>query len=1391
MNKIYKVIFSKKTGRLVVANEIKSSLRKGMRTLSAVCPAIFLMSANIASANPASGFYTNSIFTDKNGQEILNLNYYGQAQNNGPTVGDGSIGAGENAVSFGAGEYWKPLGNLDQPQYYISSLEVNRGSGAYDGVQWVRGSYWVVGYDEESQAVAVKEVKVDQRICSSWSDCEEKGYSSWANRDLTAEEQLDIFNSFVDTTDVGIEGAVTKWTAVMQRKLVNVAPGEISATSTDAVNGAQLYEIQQEIANGSDYLSVNATDAGADPTTSAKAIGARSTAIGEMATATGSKGVAIGYKSSSEAENSIALGTESKTLREDLLTGEVHGVVSVGSSSQDNGFNRRIINVADGVNASDAATVGQIDKAAEDLLGVTVSRNTDGKLTASDIGSTGETTVSEAIGSIKTAVDLINEGTFGEGAQTSVTQIAQQAAQTAVEVKSSDDRLAINANQADDQSKTTYSLSIKADGTVSSGNTGLVTGGAIFNETRPTNGSYVLSTKSAAENLNALDQQVKTNADSLTLKANADASGINITNWRTALGGGTIGAGSDGFVTGQVVAEETRVDQDGTYIKATNSSADNLAILDQQLTSKASADLSNLTLAGKTAIAGLIDVKSNTDAHLSVDSSIDDKGIRHITLGVNADGTVGGTNDAGIVTGETVEGALNSSVQGILTGISTDGNAFHTAIRNEAKDAVKFKLVDGEEALILTTDSTQDSTTYSLGLQLASKLEDGSALPVSSGLVFTELGKVANAEITDANIDAWQLKLGDGTVTSGNSGLVTGGTVAQAIHDSLSNLDGTEAGNAVAETAQKAINIKAADGQTLVKVSKFSQDSDGSNLDTYTIDLALAQDLSTGKSGLITADVLRNEVRSTKDGTYVLQSKTVGENLLALDSSLSGVNNEINNLRDFDNLSVTAIKNLNSHVASSFTIQATEDSPLNVTNTVNDQTGVKTWTIDVNDSGKIEEGNTNLVTGDTVWDYVKDFTTGAGFAAIDASNITVDAWHARLGTQVNSVSISASNSGFVTGQEVFNEVRVPDTPSENSYSYLSAENTAAANMIALDKGLTKMKDLEGLTDVGKEEIGKIAADAIKLTAGNHVDILQDDSSKAWTISVKDTGKVAENDVELVTGGTVWSYVSEATSNLAAVDAGNIQTESWLAALGTSSGSDAISSANSRFVTGAEIHSEVRPVDNGHYVATSQSTGDNLLALDQGLFKVNSTVFDGDGNLKLSLNDLSNLTDDGKSVISLTAQNAVKVSSESSALTITPTSESDSLNYVLSLKTSDQEGADSTALVTSGTLEEVLASQSGEITENLAGKADVNAANITGENLTAWQTTLANNAAVAAGNNGLISGGMLFTEVRPTEDGRFVQGTATTATNLSALDESLSKVLMLTSALSSATDGFTL
>ncbi|MBB6102826.1 autotransporter adhesin [Paraburkholderia bannensis] len=159
--------------------------------------------------------------------------------------------------------------------------------------------------------------------------------------------------------------------------LTNVANGTLSADSLDAVNGSQLYATNVQVSNlnqaiqnisttGSEYLATN-TSSGA-----ASATGANSVAVGGGAAATGANSTAMGDKASATGANSVALGANS--------VADEDNTVSVGSQ----GNERRVTNVANGVNATDAVNMGQFQSGLNALQGSvnSVARNAYGGIAA-------------------------------------------------------------------------------------------------------------------------------------------------------------------------------------------------------------------------------------------------------------------------------------------------------------------------------------------------------------------------------------------------------------------------------------------------------------------------------------------------------------------------------------------------------------------------------------------------------------------------------------------------------------------------------------------------------------------------------------------------------------------------------------------------------------------------------------------------------------------------------------------------------------------------------------------------------------------------------------------------------------------------------------------------
>ena len=129
-----------------------------------------------------------------------------------------------------------------------------------------------------------------------------------------------------------------------ERQIKNVAAGEVTATSTDAINGSQLYSVADQLAKGGfGYMHVNdgtttqkagttATNYGAGGSkggaignyaiaggVNAVASGENSIAIGRMSNATANWGVALGYQSRNNAGSSIAIGSYAEVSKKNSI----------------------------------------------------------------------------------------------------------------------------------------------------------------------------------------------------------------------------------------------------------------------------------------------------------------------------------------------------------------------------------------------------------------------------------------------------------------------------------------------------------------------------------------------------------------------------------------------------------------------------------------------------------------------------------------------------------------------------------------------------------------------------------------------------------------------------------------------------------------------------------------------------------------------------------------------------------------------------------------------------------------------------------------------------------------------------------------------------------------
>ena len=228
---------------------------------------------------------------------------------------------------------------------------------------------------------------------------------------------------------------------------------------------------------------------------------ANTTSIGYDSKVNKEGGVALGYKSNATVDKGAA-GYDPTTGATSTETNSTWKATSAAVSVGDvgNGVTRQITSVAAGTADTDAVNVAQLKKAVagasdgNDTLvtsanGLSLSGNTLSMNVTDTAGNavTGSVDLSAIAGS----VDTRNTVTAG-------------------------DNVTIDETSNTDGSST-YKINVTADGQVANGNTGIVTGGTVYNETHVTNdGSYVKADNTAGQNLSILDSQVKNNADNIS-----------------------------------------------------------------------------------------------------------------------------------------------------------------------------------------------------------------------------------------------------------------------------------------------------------------------------------------------------------------------------------------------------------------------------------------------------------------------------------------------------------------------------------------------------------------------------------------------------------------------------------------------------------------------------------------------------------------------------------------------------------------------------------------------------------------------------------------------------------------------------------------------------------
>ena len=152
------------------------------------------------------------------------------------------------------------------------------------------------------------------------------------------------WNGAPTVTGTGMQ--VSVGAAGAERQIKNVAAGAVSANSTDAINGSQLYAVAEGLRTK--YVSINSTET--NNQNNDGAIGSNSMAIGPNASANNTNSMAIGPSASAIKSNSMAIGPNASSKEENS--------VAIGPNASATGKDSVVVGINSQVTSSNSVAFG-------------------------------------------------------------------------------------------------------------------------------------------------------------------------------------------------------------------------------------------------------------------------------------------------------------------------------------------------------------------------------------------------------------------------------------------------------------------------------------------------------------------------------------------------------------------------------------------------------------------------------------------------------------------------------------------------------------------------------------------------------------------------------------------------------------------------------------------------------------------------------------------------------------------------------------------------------------------------------------------------------------------------------------------------------------------------
>ena len=1174
-------------------------------------------------------------------------------------------------------------------------------------------------------------------------------------------------------------------------KVTNVADGFLAAASKDAVNGSQLYSTNLRITDIADALTKNNSTIAQAQTDITRVKTQNITfksdintlksqvTTGWNATIDGAK-----VKTVNPASNSLNFSAGDDISLVDPGNGSIK--VSVAPTGAVADGDTHVVSggtVYTAIQAEQTART-QADTDLSDRIG-TLDNNGNYIQKNASVSSNLNTLDTH----VKANADAIGqEKTDREAAITNITNNLNSLSDSAVQYDADTNKTKVTLAGASGTTLTNVKAGVLSDSSMDA-----VNGSQLYAEqtsrtqadtdlsnkigTLDANGNYIQKDASVSSNLNTLDTHVKANADAIgqektdreaaitnitnnigdlsnsAVKYDADsnkgkvtlagASGTTITNVKD----GALSDSSTDAVTGkQLFAEQTArtqadtdlsnrigtLDNNGNYIQKDASVSSNLNTLDTHV--KANADAIGQEKTDREAAITNVtnNLNSLSDSAVQYDK---DTNKTKVTL-AGASGTTLTNVKAGVLSDsstEAVNGAqLYAEQQARIQAVTDINNTIGTLRGNavlydsDAKDLVTFGGSKGTRLTNLKDAAlTATSTDAVTGRQLYTTNQNISGF---ADQIAKNAGKLESLATSVTNSLDSVSAMSESVTTIDN-------TKADA---SLNNLsaDGLQVITNAANNAVQAYmkNLKSQPGTSGTQTGTqtgTSSSAPAKAAGTQTVSLASLSKMAVSPSSLfvsLAATGTPENVVYDSDGKTISLNNTDGNGTkiqYVADGFLGAGSQDAVNGRQLyaTNLRITdiadALSKNNSTIA-----QAQTDITRVKTQNITFKSDINTLKTQVTTGWNATVNGAKLKTVNPSSNML-NFTDGDDIALTDAGNGSL-----KVAVKASG-KVEAGNSHVVTGDAVYQAIK--DMPTTGSLS--GKANTA----------------LDNINDAGKTVIKDLAKDAIadSLATKANTDASNIDTD-AFTKKLG-TGTNAQGSTGLVTGDTLYNAVKDR----AATDASNIDTEAYTKKLGTGTNEQ----GSTGLVTGDTLYNAVKDKADKSYVdegLAKKADKDSVYTKDETYNqteiddKVQKVTQDLSGKADT---DLKNITDAGKSVITDLAKGSVKVIAGKNT-TVTEGTKDGAKTYAVNVEDSAIQEA---------------------VQPQLDQKANVDASNLTKDNVASWQKALGTGA-IDKDSTGLVTGQVVYQAIKdmPTGEG-LVKYDSETKTITVAADKDATKV----------------